>query len=106
MLSQIQSLKKMFIAAAMKQAEDHGPERVDGELIDMIKDISEAEYYCMMMDSMDNKGATITGYSSPTMTASMDYQEIITPLRSAIQAANPDDRDHLRNEVKAIIGAL
>ena len=46
------------------------------------------------------------GYDSGrTMrSGSMGHQELMEPLRQAIQNASPDEREHLRNEAMGILG--
>lgn len=71
MVNEIYELKNMILEQAMKDAQEKGVERLDGETIDMIKDLAEAEkacweaeYYRGVSEAMDSSGYDgMTGYN-------------------------------------------
>ena len=57
MLDKLYDLKADMLQRLEKLVDERGLERLDAkELTDAIKDISEAEYYCSVVDAMDNYG--------------------------------------------------
>ena len=61
-MDEITQLKNKMLMHVYKVAEEHGPGQVDGEMVDMIKDLAEAEYYCRVTEAMDGQGAGQMGY--------------------------------------------
>lgn len=152
MVDRIYMLKNMILERIMKEVEERGIERVDGELVDMVKDLAEAEescwkaeYYRKVSEAMEGSsgysgGQGMSGYSGGQgtsgysggqggrsgygagtgssagyggqTTAPGEYRgasghtSVVDPLRMALQSANPDERQHLRNEIMTIIGAM
>lgn len=143
MVEKIYNLKNKILQHVENESADM--QRMDvkevGELVDMVKDLAEAEkscweamYYKSVVESMSGKsgygsgggtgssagygsqggirdmgyGSSYSGYRSSGMQGygSMGHQDVMEPLRAAIQQASPDEREHLRNEVKAMIGAM
>ena len=57
MLDKLYDLKADMLQRLEKLVDERGLERLDvKELTDAIKDMSEAEYYCSVVDAMDNYG--------------------------------------------------
>lgn len=138
MVEKIYDLKNKILQHVEKQTMNM--DRMDtkevGELIDMVKDLAEAEescweaqYYRKITEGMEssgygggtgssagygNQGGMRQGYGTQARQGygnmqgygSMGHQDIMEPLRMAIQQASPDEREHLRNEVKTMIGAM
>ena len=134
MINTVWDLKNKLLESVKKEVGERGIERLDGDKIDMIKDLAETEYYCMKAKYYDTvvqemkggssgygsgRGAgtgSSAGYASRdgmqygydsgrTMrSGSMGHQELMEPLRMALQNASPDEREHLRNEAMGILG--
>ena len=145
MINTVYDLKNKLLESVNKEASERGIERLDGNKVDMIKDLAETEYYCMKAKYYDtviqemkggssgygsgggagtgssagyaSRGGSMSqGYASRdgmqysydsgrTMrSGSMGHQELMEPLRMAIQNASPDEREHLRNEAMGILG--
>lgn len=141
MVEEIYKMKNEILQQAKKELAERGPDRIDvnrmGELVDMVKDLAEAEKSCMEAryygevtnamkgssgyqgnqmgyDSMRSgyaagSGGTgsSAGYGSMRQGyGSMGHQEIMEPLREKLRNSTPDEREHLRNEVLTMIGAM
>ena len=129
MVEKIYKLKNEILQQAEKELEERGPERMDvdrlGEMIDMVKDLAEAEkscweaqYYRSVTEAMEDR----SGYSMPQQSSRMGYgggtgsstpyvaarghQDVIETLRSALQVADPNEREQLRKEVKKVAGLM
>lgn len=141
MVDRIYMLKNQVLERIMKDVEERGIERIDGEMVDMVKDLAEAEkscweaeYYRKVTEAMEGSsgysggrgsmgGSTggRSGYGAGTGSSagyggqtsaqgvymgSSGHTSLIEPLRNALQSATPDERQHLRNEVMTMIGAM
>lgn len=152
MVDRIYGIKNQLIQEVEKNIAERGIERVDGEKVDMIKDLAEAEkacweaeYYRTVAEAMkegkagySSKGGLPaaggrssggrSGYGAGTGSSAgypeagrmmVDYDqmrhgyampsghtEIMEPLRMALQSADPDEREHLRNEVRSMMGMM
>lgn len=88
-----------------------------GELVDMIKDLAEAEDHCWQAEYYKSISKAMeggSGYTQPT--GSMGYgsvrsgygmssghRQIIDPVKMAMQSASPEEREHLRNEIMELV---
>ena len=110
MSDRMQSLKEKFLDRIETDIAERGIERINvaeiGELVDIVKDLAEAEkdckkamYYHEVVKAMGGS----TEYSEQPA-YSGDYSGVIEPLRKAIQAAGPDERAKMRREIRAIAG--
>lgn len=152
MVDKIYGIKNQLIQEAEKTIAERGIERLEGDKIDMIKDLAEAEkacweaeYYRTVAEAMKEgksgypaQGGQSTmggqssggrsGYGAGTGSSAgypstgrmmVDYEtmrhgyampsghtEIMEPLRMALQSADPDEREHLRNEVRSMMGMM
>lgn len=139
MVEKIYEIKNKILQRVEKDSMNM--DRVDvkelGELVDMVKDLAEAEdhcwqaqYYRKVTEAMEQgqqagygtgggtgssagygsggQGGARQGYASTARQGygSMGHEEIIEPLRTAIQQANPDEREKLRNEVMKTVGMM
>ena len=112
MVDRICSIESKFIELAEMELASRPIERIDiremGEIADIIKDLSEAaeklrkaEYYRSVVSAMGQKAEE----AKPAWQYS-DHSDSLDPLRKALQAAGPDEREQLRTEVKMMIGAM
>lgn len=147
MVEKIYELKNKILQHVEKETMDM--QRMDvkevGELVDMVKDLAEAEkscweaqYYRKVTEDMEKAGQAgygsgggtgssagygssggqggggrsgygsmaRQGYGGGSGYGSMGHQEIMDPLRMALQQASPDEREHLRNEVMKTVGMM
>lgn len=96
-----------------------------GELVDIVKDLAEAEDHCWQAEYYKSitkamgsesygytpmRGASTgrsgyNGYNGASGYGSMSsgHQQIIDPIKMAMQSANPEEREHLRNEIMELM---
>lgn len=138
MVDRIYMLKNQVLERIMKDVEERGIERIDGDMVDIVKDLAEAEescweaeYYRKVAEAMEGSSGysgsrggmsggrsgygagtgSSAGYSGQSSApgvymGSSGHTGIIEPLRNALQGATPDERQHLRNEIMTMIGAM
>jgi len=125
MVDRIYGLKNNFIELIGKKISDRGIERIDvqemGMLVDMVKDLAEAEekcweaeYYKSVASAMEQSSGYSQGsmgYQQPSgyQNARMGYMrpsghtELMKPLKEALRTASPEEREHIINELKALV---
>lgn len=135
MVDKIYNLKNEFISRIEHDLSERGIDRIDvkemGELVDMVKDLAEAEDYCWQAEyyksiskAMENESSGYgsgysSGYGSGYGTSRSGYggtggrtgygsmpkghHDVVDPVRMAMQNATPDEREHLKNEIMTII---
>ena len=116
MVDKIYALKNEILKRTNDEIHERGIERMDvkevGELVDMVKDLAEAEAYCWkaeyyrtVTDAMKGEKSGYTQMSG----GRSGYQGGESPvetLRSMLKNSGPDEREKLRNEVRSMIGAM
>lgn len=123
MVSKICEMKNILLQRAENDINERGIERINvaemGEIVDMIKDLAQAEAYCWKADyyravtegmdqwSQDHSGVR-AGYGEDMqhhehMESDDGYSEA---LRAAFVSASPDGRTRIRNEVMKLVGAM
>lgn len=125
-------MKNEFLKLAKKELEERGPDRVDvnrmGEIIDMVKDLAEAEkscweaaYYRSVTEAMkDSK----SGYSTSGMARqgygqqsarqgydsmgynSMGYNDIIEKLGDEYRKLPAEERMSMKSKVLTTLGSM
>ncbi len=122
MVDKIYNLKNEFISRIERDLSERGVDRIDvkemGELVDMVKDLAEAEDYCWQAEyyksiskAMENEssgyGTMRSGYGGTGGRTGYGtvrgHHDVIDPVRMAMQNATPDEREHLKNEIMTII---
>lgn len=132
MVNKIRELKNELLQHIEDEVKRSGIERLNGDKIDMVKDLAEAECYCMKAQYYDTvtkamEGEQPSGYTMASR-GSMGYQsrdtqpsgygmgrmgyhdgedpeELIQKLTHAINTSDPNKREQLRNRTLAIIGS-
>ena len=118
MVEEIYKLKNELLNQAKKELAERGPDRIDvnrmGEIVDMVKDLAEAEESCwkaqyyrnIVSESMEQKYAYSTpmqqtgqrqGYSSDNM----GQHDIIGKLGEEYRRLAPNERMMMKNKVLA-----
>ena len=103
----------------------YGTSRMDvkqvGELADIVKDLSEAEYYCSVSEAMAGGSTESFGYNQPMGNSRMGYggnqggsggmgsrsgygnpmghSDPVSAIRDMLATANPETRAQIRNEL-------
>ena len=127
MLDRIMNLKADVIERLEKLVDERGLERMDAkELVDAVKDLSEAEYNCSVVDAMGSYGYMPedamgydgrmgrSGYRDPMGRYStrtnrrrgyrMGHMDAIENLREEMQSASAEEREQLKQELRQMLG--
>lgn len=127
MVEEIYKMKNEILAQAKKELEERGPERMDvdrlGEMVDMVKDLAEAEMSCWkaqyyrnaVTETMENKygystgspangGNMRQGYGMQTARqgypmGSMGHSDIIKKLGEEYNRLSPEEKMMMKTEV-------
>lgn len=116
MVNHIYELKNKIIDRIETDINQRGIDRINvnemGELVDMVKDLAEAESSCWQAEyyktiTEEMKGGTQhqeepmvrSGYGE----TNINNKEVIEPLRKAMKNATPNERAKLRSEVMAMV---
>lgn len=135
MVEEIYKMKNELLQQAEKELAERGPERIDvnrmGEIIDMVKDLAEAEkscweasYYRLAVEGMQ-KGSgygsgggtgSSAGYSGQSASSrqgygmqgygSMGHGDIVEKLGEEYRNLGPDERMMMRTKVLTAVGAM
>lgn len=114
MTYRIMQLKDKLLEDLMKEAQERGVGRLDGEKVDMVKDLAEAAYYCKVTEAMEgSSGYSTTGNPASGggnmgygMNRSMGHTELIDQLGKEFSAMNPEERMTMRNRVLSMLGSM
>ena len=132
MVEEIYNMKNKILQQAKKELEERGPERIDvnrmGEMIDMVKDLAEAEescweasYYRKVTEAMEgSSGYTTMTNSNPASGggnmgygnsmrqgySSMGYDDLIEKLGAEFRDLNPEERMRMKNKVLTVLGSM
>ena len=135
MVEEIYKMKNELLQQAKKELADRGPERIDvnrmGEIIDMVKDLAEAEkscweasYYRKVTEAMEegtsgysqmtnsnpaSGGGNMSrqGYGSQPMRqgyGSMGYEDLIKELGEEYRQLGPSERMMMKNSIFTELG--
>lgn len=128
MLDKIYDIKADVLERLQKAVEERGLERMDiGEVADVVKDLSEAEYYCSVTDAMDSYGYTPEtrngmweddrryGYRDSQGRYStranrrgyprrMGHMDSVETIREELHSATPEERENLKQELRQLLG--
>lgn len=138
MVEKIYEMKNKLLEQAEKELAERGPERIDvnrmGEIIDMVKDLAEAEkscweasYYRKVTEAMEgSSGYTSTGspangggmgyggrsgYGSSMRQGygsggSMGHGDLIEKLGEEFRNMSPEEKMMMKNKVLTIMGSM
>ncbi len=134
MVDKIYQLKNAILQELEKAAHDKGADRLDGDMVDMVKDLAcaekdcwEAEYYRNVVEAMDGAaGYSPMGYQPAQggqanrmgwqnqygsgrggrrgYDGSYGYQDPLEAVRSAMQGAAPEERERMKGELRKLAG--
>lgn len=123
MVNEIYEIKNKIIKKIEEDINQRGIDRIDGEMVDMVKDLAEAEkdcwkaaYYRAVTEAMNGKqgytpmqtgsGGGRQGYSTMGYTPNMGHTDIIDQLGEEFKRMNPDERMQMKNKVLTKLGSL
>lgn len=109
MLEHIVDIREQLLSRIMKDMGERGVDRIDttemGKLVDMVKDLSKAGYYCAVTEAMEPAGYRM-GYQ-PRMRMGYDtygrrgYD--IEAVRQSMMTAGPEERERMRAELRSLM---
>lgn len=136
MVEEIYKMKNELLKQAKKELEERGPERIDvnrmGEMIDMVKDLAEAEkscweadYYRKVSKSMEGSSGYSTtgnpasgggnirsgydsmGYGSMRQGyGSMGHGDMVEEFAEKYAQLRPDERMAMKNQLLTKLGSM
>lgn len=126
MVNKMYELKNQIIERIDKDIHERGIDRIDveqiGKLVDMVKDLAEAEESCMeakyydlvakAMEGNEKSGYGMgyasrdnrpSGYTSRDNNMVSGYHSAIDQLAESMKSANFDERNKIRDEVLSLL---
>ena len=134
MVEKISDIKNRVIEEIEKTLRDKGADRIDGEMVDIVKDLAaaekdcwEAEYYRSVVEAMEGAAGYMPAgyqipqngrmgnqwqYGNPTMKSggrrgyngSYGYSDPMEELREKMQGASQEEREKMKAELRSMIG--
>ena len=116
MVEIIRELKDVLLEQMEKDVNDRGVERLDPDMVDMVKDLAdaekacwEAEYYRSVAEAMDNR----SGYTQTHMQRGnmgirrgynmMGYSDSLEGVRNIMMTASPEEKERMRAELRSML---
>lgn len=131
MVEEIYKMKNDILKQIEKEIGERGIERIDvnriGEMVDMVKDLAEAEkscweasYYRQVSEAMEGSsgyssmGGGRSGYGSQQSsmrqgygsTGSMGHGDLIDKLGEEFRNMDPSERMSMKNKVLTVLGSM
>ena len=107
MVDSIVEIKNELLKQVRQDMHEKGANRVDKEIVDMIKDMAEAEKYCWEADyyksvvnAMNANNSGYSNYSRSSMRNPIGYHDAIDTMRSYMRNSDPVERDRMRAEIR------
>ena len=116
-MDEIMKLKDKLLEHARKTVEERGADRIDPEIFDAIKDLSEAAYYCKVTEQMGQEpmgyqrgmGYMPMGYMEPmgyqmrdSRGRYMGYGDPVEAVRNILASASPEEKERIRAETRSM----
>lgn len=116
-MDEIMRLKDKVLEQMRKTAEEKGADRIDPEMADIVKDLSEAAYYCKVTEQMGQepmgyqRGMSYMpmGYMEPmgyqmrdSRGRYMGYGDSVEAVRNIIASASPEEKERIRAEMRSM----
>lgn len=122
-MDEIMKLKDKLLEHARKGVEERGADRIDPEIFDAIKDLSEAAYYCKVTEQMgqDSMGYQRGGYGYAPMGYMpmgydqmgyqqrdargryMGYGDAVEGVRNILASATPEEKERIKAELRSMM---
>ena len=116
MVEKIKMTQEKVLEFMNQEIGKYGNNRMDvkeiGELADIIKDLSEAEYHCSIVDAMHKGSSDISKYTQPTNDYMMysshegtkgSNDDPVRTIKELLSSANSDDRARIRGELASLM---
>lgn len=122
-MDEITKLKDKLLEHARKGVEERGADRIDPEIYDAIKDLSEAAYYCKVTEQMGQEpmgyqrygyapmgympmGYDQMGYMGYQARDSrgryMGYGDSVEAVRNILASASPEEKERIKAEMRSM----
>lgn len=116
-MDEIMKLKDKVLEHMRKTAEEKGADRIDPELADVVKDLSEAAYYCKVTEQMGQEpmgyqrgmGYMPMGYYEPMGYQARDsrgrymgYGDSVEAVRNILMSASPEEKERIKAEMRSM----
>lgn len=117
-MDEIMKLKDKVLEHMRKTAEEKGADRIDPELADVVKDLSEAAYYCKVTEQMGQEpmGYQRSGYmpmgydqmgymgyqARDSRGRYMGYGDSVEAVRNILASASPEEKERIRAEMRSM----
>ena len=117
-MDEIMKLKDKLLEHARKTVDEKGADRIDPEIFDAIKDLSEAAYYCKVTEQMgqepmgyqrgmgympmyDQMG--YMGYQARDSRGRyMGYGDSVEAVRNILASASPEEKERIKAEMRSM----
>jgi hypothetical protein len=126
MVEKIYDMKAKILGQAMKELEERGPERIDvnrmGEMVDMVKDLAEAEkscweaaYYRNVTEAMEgasgyaSSGNVSAGYGMQSARrgyGSMGHGDVADEFIGKMAQLSPEEKMAAKNRILSEFGRM
>jgi hypothetical protein len=114
-MDEIMQLKDKLLRHASKSVDERGADRIDPEIYDAIKDLSEAAYYCKVTEQMGNEQMGYMhdgmryGYYEPmgyqmrdSRGRYMGYGDSVEAVRNILASASPEEKERIKAEMRSM----
>ena len=119
-MDEIMKLKDKLLEHALKTVDEKGADRIDPEIFDAIKDLSEAAYYCKVTEAMGKEepmgysrdmryGYMPMGYYEPMGYQARDsrgrymgYGDSVEAVRNILSSATPEEKERIKAEMRSM----
>ena len=118
-MDEIMKLKDKLLEHASKGVEERGADRIDPEIFDAIKDLSEAAYYCKVTEQMGQPSGYQMGYMQDGMRYGymepmgyqardsrgryMGYGDAVEGVRNIVNGATPEEKERIKAELRSMM---
>ena len=99
MIDVIRDLKDALLEHMDKELAERGSvDRLDPDMVDMVKDLAEAEYYCTVTDAMHgNRGYSGRNYMRRGYDGHTSQSESV---RNMLMMLSPEERQRIMNDMQ------
>lgn len=125
MLDKLYDVKERAVERLLQSVDERALERMSpDDLADLVKDLSEAEYYCSVTDAMDNygympedmrydherygyrdsRGRYSTRANRRGYPRRMGHMDAVENIREELHSATAEEREQLKQELRQILG--
>ena len=114
MVDQIYTLKNEILKRTDSAIHERGIERMNvtevGELVDMVKDLAQAEAYCWKAEYYKTVTSAMKGesnrYDPSRLTAQGGMDTIGETSHKMMRYAGPDEREHMHYDMRGMVSGM